>query len=352
MVEQLVLSQYVSSSNLDTLSNFLRMMMDDKREHEITKIYHNTAKTVFKYVHHNGSETTVKTVRTCVDVDNDIFKDNNKAVIFLSVSAGCKQGCKFCHLTAKRFMHKPIDTDTIIKSAIEAIKLSAKQIKGRYLKISFMGMGDVFCAGTEMREIIRKVFLWAYKHRYIKGIDGVDIGTSYPLVDTKATYEEIQKLAETVWYCNLPLNPVHTYTKKSIPSTGTRTPVRLFISLHSTEDVTRKSLMPNTSALSRILDETTRTDVDVIFHYILFDNVNDSPEAIRHLMEFFTETPLKRHELRLLRYNGAPGVSLMESKKTDEIIEVLRQSAVHFKYQISAGSELSAACGQFICTLK
>lgn len=311
-------------------------------DYDIIEVYSNTEKNVVKYVHANGAESTMKTASTCTNVSSE---SDNKAVLFLSVSAGCKQGCKFCHLTAKKFKHYPISTDTIIKSAIEVIKLSAKQIKGRYLKISFMGMGDVFCANVVMSEVAKKVFLYAYKKKMIKGIDGVDIGTSYPQVDTESSYEEIQKLSEVLSYLDMPLNPLHW----SASSNTSRTPVRLFISLHSTSDEVRKNLMPNTSEITKIFDEIRTLSNDVIFHYILFDGINDSADDIEALVSLFSYAPFNSYELRLLRFNHLDKIQLKESLVVEDAIEKLLNSPLKFKYQLSAGSDVYASCGQFLC---
>lgn len=319
------------------------------RPHEIVEIYKNNTNDVIKYIHANGAETTLKTVPTCVDVDASVCENKNKAVLFISVSTGCQQNCKFCYLTAKKYPYKRLLESTIIRSCIEVIQASKKTLKDKYLKISFMGMGDVFISGNDMNDIVKKVFLYAYGNKYILGIDGVDICTSYPDVDNKNIYEEIKRLEKSIFYLDIPFNPYYNYTSKKTKDNKERTPVRLFISLHSLDNRIRQYLMPNTSSIAKILREINEVDIDIIFHYLLFDGINDSMEEIDLLLEYFKTDQMVDHELRMLRYNSCPNLDLKESEIVEQSIEILKQSELKFKYQLSTGSEISAACGQFLC---
>lgn len=317
--------------------------------HDIVEIYHNNNTDVIKYVHGNGSESTLKTIPTCVDDEAGLYVDKGKAVLFVSVSTGCNQNCKFCYLTAKKYHFCPIQTDTVIKSCIEVIKSAKDIIKDKYLKLSFMGMGDVFVSNTEINDVVKKVFMFAYNHGYIKGIDGVDIGTSYPRTDTDAIYKEISRLQRTLTYMDIPRNPFHVYVEQSTNIITERTLVRLFISLHSLEDDVRKYLMPQSSSIETIINEIKVVDIDVIFHYILFNEINDSEKDIQRLISFFEMKGMNNYELRLLRYNKCPNLNLKESMIIEKSIDMLKRAEMKFKYQVSAGSEISAACGQFIC---
>lgn len=320
------------------------------KPYDIVEIYKNATKDVVKYVHNNGSETTLKTVNTCIGNYSDVGINKNKAVLFISVSSGCSQKCKFCYLTNKKFPFCQLDTNTIIKSCIEVLKKSTEQLEGKYLKISFMGMGDAFASRTDMNEIVKKVFLFAYYKDMIKGIDGVDIGTSYPNVDNSGIYESINELKETIFQLNIPFNPFYNYNKIAMEYPDSRTPVRLFISLHSINDSVRSYLMPNSSSIQRILDDLENVDIDVVFHYIMFDGINDSQEDIKNILAFFDRDNMRKYELRILRYNMDMNTAgLAESPMVNEAINTLKQSKLKFKYQISAGSEISASCGQFLC---
>jgi adenine C2-methylase RlmN of 23S rRNA A2503 and tRNA A37 len=104
--------------------------------------------------------------------------------------------------------------------------------------------------------------------------------------------------------------------------------------------------MPNSVSVDTIVSDIKQTDIDIIFHYIMFDRINDSAEDVNKLLSFFDGYD---HELRLLRFNACPNIDLKESMLVNDSIDILKKSDLKFKYQISAGSEIAAACGQFIC---
>ena len=315
---------------------------------DITSIFKNEDSNIIKYIHYNGAETTIKTSPTCVSDEGEVLIDKGKAVLFISSSAGCTQKCRFCFLTSKKMPFCHLDTNTIIKSAIVALKQSKQQIKGKYLKISFMGMGDVFYSNTDINEVVKKVFLYAFNKKMIKGIDGVDIGTSYPNSAGQSIFDSIALLKETIYHLNMPFNPFYNYTKIGNQNEHERTPVRLFISLHSLKNDIRSYLMPMSSSLERIMADIKNIGIDIVFHYIMFDGINDSDQDINEILNFFKCDEMKHHELRILRYNDNAN-GLKESAKILKVIEVLKSSGINFKYQISTGSEILAACGQFIC---
>jgi adenine C2-methylase RlmN of 23S rRNA A2503 and tRNA A37 len=326
----------------------------------IAEIYKNKDNSVIKYVHHNGAETTVKFTNSCnfkfddnISLENPIEIDRNKVVVFLSISVGCRQRCKFCYLTLKNFPYHKLTDEEIIKNTIYAIE-SSGDLSDKYIKLSFMGMGDVLdSSSNDIFKITTEILIHCLQYDLIKGIDGIDIGTVFPknTVDLISLKNSITLLNNWIRHGNLPLNPAQEYNI-DYPYHSThekRTPVRLFISLHATSDDVRSFLMPNSDSISRIMVNVYEFDIDVIFHYILLSDINDSKFQIRLLADIFSKGILKDFELRVLRYNKCNGSIFNESHRFEEIIKYLSLQNIKFKYQISTGSEIKAACGQFIC---
>ena len=56
----------------------------------------------------------------------------------------------------------------------------------------------------------------------------------------------------------------------------------------------------------------------------------------------------KFFEFRILRLNSCEKLSFKESQKFEEIVKKLKNKVSIFKVQISAGSEIKAACGHFL----
>lgn len=117
------------------------------------EIYRTKDNLVLKYIHNDGSETAIKNVPSC---DNEInfltgdivpvAKDRNKFSVFISSSVGCHVGCKFCYLTVKKYPYHQLTKEQIIdntkKAIIDAVN-SNPELENKYVKLSFMGMGDI-----------------------------------------------------------------------------------------------------------------------------------------------------------------------------------------------------------------
>ena len=316
----------------------------------------NSDNTVCKFIHENGAETTIKTVSSCNNhfLDGNLVQDHtdkNKATVFISSSVGCPLGCKICYLTNKNIKYSALDFPIITNNTIDAIE-SFNIDKSKYTKLSLMGMGDV--ALLKKNELYPTVStLMAYLHlKGYSGIDGVDIATSFPKkFVNKEFFTELESLHTLCNKESIKWNPVNSYVRSSQTKTnpGQRTKVRLFISLHHWDNLERKKILPSSDSVSNIIKKIEPLGMDIIFHYVLLDGVNTSDNDIDRLIELF-EGKLKGHELRVLRYNECPNSEYTEP--SDEVflkcIKRLSESNILFKFQISAGSEIKAACGQFI----
>jgi len=293
---------------------------------------------VTKFIHVNGMETTIKTVPTCSD------EDKNKAVLFISCSVGCQQACKFCYLTTKKMPYKSISTDAVI-SACKAV-IDAVDISDKYLKLSFMGMGEVMSSRINLFKICNRLF----EHSFEKclGIDGVDFGTSVPQSYNKEHIQEILNMNKWLglyYKMGIKFNPANDYSQ--------RTFVRMFISLHSINDDIRHEIMPKTSSMRNVNEFIGMfEDINIIFHVMLIEDVNDNGLHLVYMINEFQYGLYKENELRLLRFNKCNESPYNESSTFDNFTKEAKEKINYkFKYQISAGSEIKAACGQFVCKI-
>lgn len=304
-------------------------------DHDIVERYDSPG--VMKFVHANGMETTVKTVPTCGGNDN-------KAVMFISSSVGCQQKCKFCYLTTKKFPYTKVSDDMIVE-ACKAV-LDSIDISDKYLKLSFMGMGDALAEDISIYAISMALFHHAViKNKLCMGIDGVDVGTSVPAKYSLFKALQINHLNEFLSDLStvVPFNPKNDYSTRSF--------VRVFISLHSMSDSVRFYMMPLTSTMAKInkFIESLDEKVNVHFHTLLLKGVNDTPMDVLEMLQAFQWYKYKGRELRLLRFNKCDKSPYEESPNIDLFVQSAKDYKINFKYQTSAGSEIKSACGQFIC---
>lgn len=327
------------------------------------EIFINEDKTVTKYVHKDGSETSIKHLDSCKEILNPItnkmeaiLENRKKFTIFISTSRGCFMECKFCHLTMKSAQYKKLSTNEVLLNLKEAIKETLSRnnfLKDYYVKMSWMGMGDALNESLKVKEVSLSLYHWMIENNYCAGLDGVDLSTTYPNINDLSWKENFNSLNEELKKLELNKNnntSVQSDSKFSkIGIYKNRSPFRLFFSIHSTVQKTREALIPNAKplqeAVSLLLEESNK--YNIIFHHMFLHGVNDTSEELTSLVNFCKEN-LKGKELRILRYNECNWSFFHESETFSNLIKNIEPYLDILKVQISPGSEIKAACGQFI----
>ena len=298
--------------------------------------------TVAKYIHDDGSETAIKTTPS-IKFGGTYGKVVNKFNVFISYSVGCRVGCKFCYLTVKKCPYYKLSSKQIVDNVLKAIRaeiLSRPDLQNMYCKLSWMGMGDA-CFDAKLTfeatcDIINNIF----KYNLCKGIDGVDVASTLP-----------RKLKHIGY-----INDLHTLIGQQDlnPKRKYQSPwecVRFFYSLHSAVNTTRERLIPNSLSLEKAKEIISEIKVRLFVHHILFEGINDSTKELEKLISFMQSTIISGAELRLLRFNTCDGTDFVESKKFNAIVKWLYSKYDNIKVQSSPGSEVKAACGQFLLSV-
>lgn len=313
------------------------------------EIYTSEDKNVIKIVHDNGAETAVKYLSSCEDQHKNINKDNfkpvlvdgNKYTVFVSSSVGCPYKCKFCFLNIKKFPYYKLTDNEIFENVKEAIIEACKirpDFKKKYLKLSWMGMGDAFTLPrSHLFWTNERILSWAIINKYAKGVDAIDIST-VNLINASSKMKEMMAL--------------NVEMQKYISNPITENSQSLFLSLHSGFDNIRRALIGVTQNLHYQLEMLQMFKLmryNVVFHHILFNGINDTNKELDRLISICSEMKI---ELRLLRYNKCEKSPFIESKRFDEFVKILSRDIPYFKYQLSPGSEIQAACGMFVCKRK
>jgi len=329
--------------------------------------------TVTKIVHDDDSETAIKTVSscdTCLTEDGEFQlneTDRNKFSVFISDSVGCYMKCSFCYLTLKDMKYKKIQAPNLQTNFVEAIRerihagfdTDLPAIHEKFMKLCWMGMGDAFVNTQKVKDETEFMLDYAMSKNFTRGLDGVDLSTVIPKVkNIEETLKSLKEL-ETVLQ-KYPLNPhndvlVHRNSEFSNTETTypNRSRFRLFYSLHSAVQETRDQLIPNAmpidQAIPALIEYSENNKYNVIFHHMFIDGFNDTDEEVTALIDLIAQYDLDDYELRILRYNTCEVSTFMhESNHFKNIIKRLINVHPHVKVQISAGSEVKAACGQFL----
>ncbi|MBV5347145.1 hypothetical protein JZU46_02865 [bacterium] len=308
------------------------------------EVYRTQDGHVAKYVHDDGSETAIKTT-PIIEYGGVYGKVTNKYNIFISTSVGCPVGCQFCYLTTKKCPYHTLTADEIISNVLSAVRLEVKhrpELARLYAKLSWMGMGDAYIDTQKMYEVSCALAGALVMNDLARGSDGVDISTTLPFIPKSPKEDGLRSVAN---YINcFSLNPERKYGV-----TGSRYPVRLFYSLYSGENNIRKFLIPSSVSERIALDYLSAlrgAPVTLVVHHMFFEGINDTLRDAASVLKFLEVIP--GTELRLLRFNECPGSIFKESSNFDMLVEHMYKYHKNIKVQSSPGSEVQAACGQFL----
>lgn len=320
---------------------------------------------VVKVVHEDGSETAIKTVSSCDTIRNPVTGElefnnieRNKYSVFASSSRGCFMNCNFCYLTIKNCEYSKLSADQILENLQSAIQTQMNhkpETKDRYVKLCWMGMGEDQIAQPERTSRLTLDFLgWSLINGFAIGLDGIDLATVLPKVKNTwiETFQQLNKQLE--YYTYNPNNRlrVHGQDMKRGAEYINRSPFRLFYSLHSaiqeTRDIAIPNAMPLDQALPLLKEYSDGNKNNVIFHHMFMEGQNDSDKEIDEFLELIEHYDLYDHEFRILRYNHCQNSPFGESETFNRIIDKIAPHIPFLKVQISTGSEVRAACGQFI----
>jgi hypothetical protein len=224
-------------------------------------------------------------------------------------------------------------------------------IKNRYIKLSWMGMGDAINKPDMVYDVTLRLLDWIFENKYAIGLDGVDLSTVMPKLNNSNWIVILHDLETRLKKYNR--NPI--YEMDNIEYTNNqyshRNLFRLFYSIGSPIQEKRDNVIPNAMPLestARLLNKyMDNGKYTVILHHLLVDGLNDSDKELDELIDFVNKY-FKDNELRILRYNACFKESYRESEKIISQIRKLSDNLNFLKVQISPGTEVSAACGQFI----
>lgn len=290
---------------------------------------------IAKYVHDDGSETSIKTWPEGMSCGGS---GRDKWNVFISSSVGCKIKCKFCYLTSKKFPYYGLLWPEISNNIIKAIKEEIKrrpELLDIPINFSFMGMGEIWDRLDEIPDILKFVLECIPE---ITKIEGVDIGTTLPQI----RYDDVTNLKKIRTFLN--------NTEKLVDRPKERSSVRVFYSLHSFFDDIRKSLIPFTTNINSALNHLSdiNKDFNVIYHYIPLEGVNDNHKDYSKIVDYFL---WDKKQIRFLKFNECPNGRYKNSEDFGFYLNLLAtkyKDKINVKFQESPGKEISAACGMFL----
>jgi 23S rRNA (adenine2503-C2)-methyltransferase len=244
----------------------------------------------------------------------------DRATICLSSQVGCAVDCQFC-LTAMLGMQRNLTAGEIVGQVCAVLndhRVSPPQAR---VNLVFMGMGEPF---LNYENFIKAVRLLA---------EGVGIPESRMTVSTAGIVPRIYDLgAEAV-------RP------------------KLAISLNASNDELRTRLMPINrkwnleKLMAAARDFPLCSRERLTFEYVLLDEVNDSFQNARELVELIRGV---RAKVNLIAFNPGPGISFQTpaQDKVEQFQNILITAGVPTFIRRPRGRDIYAACGQLKRTVE
>lgn len=242
-----------------------------------------------------------------------------RATACISSQPGCGVGCPFCS-TGTLGYRGNLTAEQIVEQVYWA-GVIARQLGRRLRNVVYMGMGE-------------------------------------PLHNSAAVFASLEWLIAERGFG---LSPRHlTVSTAGVPSAmlelARRYPrVSIALSLHSADPAQRRSLVPRAtgdlSELQQVVAEVNRLQTQAVWiEVVLFDQLNDTVEHARSLIEFCRGLQV---EVNLIPYNAASNSTLFTASprlQRERFASLLREAGIRTTIRSSLGSTVSAACGQLTAT--
>jgi adenine C2-methylase RlmN of 23S rRNA A2503 and tRNA A37 len=249
-------------------------------------------------------------------------------VCYLSSQSGCKQACRFCHLTAtKQTSLIDVPIADIINQARTILEYAATQEPAKIVHFSFMARGEPLANHyllNNSRELLTRLYDLAREYslapRYM-------ISTIMPkTIQDRPLWDIFPFITPTIYYSIYTMNPDF-----------------------------RKRWMPNAMdpelALNKLVDYQSLTGKLVRLHWSFIKEENDQDSDVTSIISAIKRKKL-RVDINLVRYNPATDAHGMETSV--EVVEkhaaTLRRELPEATIKVVArvGRDVYASCGTFL----
>jgi len=238
----------------------------------------------------------------------------DRATICVSSQVGCAVDCRFC-LTALLGVKRNLTAGEIVGQVCSILRDQQVSPPQDRVNIVFMGMGEPFLNYENFIKAVRLL------------VEGVDIPESRMTVSTAGIVPRI-----------------HDLGRESVRP-------KLAISLNASNDVLRTRLMPINKKwdLEKLMDAARafplRARERLTFEYVLLDQVNDSLDNAREVVELVRGI---RAKVNLIALNPGPGLGFGTPAHEQVLAfqRVLVEACVPTYIRRPRGRDIYAACGQ------
>jgi 23S rRNA (adenine2503-C2)-methyltransferase len=250
-------------------------------------------------------------------VEGVLIPTDERKTACVSSQIGCSLSCKFC-ATGYMDRKRNLDFDEIYDEVVLINQQSERVYEKKLTNIVFMGMGEPL---LNYRNVLKSI-------ERITSPDGLGMSPRRITVSTAGVAKQIKQLGDD------------------------NVRFKLALSLHAANDTKRNEIMPinesnNLQALIEALNYFyKKTENEITFEYILFNNFNDSLKDADELIKIYRQVPADL--VNIIEYNP---IDMATFRKPDEkvvntFMQYLEKNRVNARLRRSRGKDIDAACGQ------
>ncbi|NII25112.1 23S rRNA (adenine(2503)-C(2))-methyltransferase RlmN [Pseudoflavitalea sp. X16] len=250
-------------------------------------------------------------------VEGVLIPTEERKTACVSSQIGCSLSCKFC-ATGYMDRKRNLDFDEIYDEVVLINQQSERVYDKKLTNIVFMGMGEPL---LNYRNVLKAI-------ERITSPDGLGMSPRRITVSTAGVAKQIRQLGDD------------------------NVRFKLALSLHAANDTKRNEIMPinesnNLQALIEALNYFyKKTENEITFEYILFNNFNDSLKDADELIRIYRQVPADL--VNIIEYNP---IDMATFRKPDEqvvnnFMSYLEKHRVNARLRRSRGKDIDAACGQ------
>jgi 23S rRNA (adenine2503-C2)-methyltransferase len=249
-------------------------------------------------------------------VEGVLIPSKDRVTACISSQVGCVLGCGFC-ATARTRQRRDLTSGEIFGQVCALQKKSFEIYNKGLSNIVLMGMGEPL---LNYDAVMRAM-------HFVSSPKGLGFSPGRITISSAGIIEGIKRLEKEKERYNLA------------------------ISLHSTNDVKRSSLMPvnksnTTSRLREALSTYAKnTGERITIEYLMLGNFNDTSSDAESLAKYCRAFPVK---VNIIRYNPVPGLPYQTSsdEAVDKFTAYLESKNMLVHVRQSRGKDIDAACGQ------
>lgn len=250
-------------------------------------------------------------------VEGVLIPTDERKTACVSSQIGCSLSCKFC-ATGYMARKRNLDYDEIFDEVVLINQQSERVYQKKLTNIVFMGMGEPL---LNYRNVLKSI-------ERITSPDGLGMSPRRITVSTAGVAKQIRQLGDD------------------------NVRFKLALSLHAANDAKRNEIMPinesnNLQALIEALNYFyKKTENEITFEYILFNNFNDSLKDADELIRIYRQVPADL--VNIIEYNPIDMATFRkpEENVVNDFMAYLEKHRVNARLRRSRGKDIDAACGQ------